>query len=93
MKIECHYDFTIKIYEKGNCENVKIEKDFVDMLDLVSFTNKIERKYDDCCIEVINNSVDADDVECIYDTKCVYDGCLHIFNRNVDAVLMNGDYS
>lgn len=82
MKIKNSY-YTLEIYNKVNYENVKV-KFFNDMLDLVSFTNKNARKYDDCYVKVINETDD---------TEYVYDGCIHVFNRKVNEILIQGDYS
>ena len=82
MKIKNNY-YTLEIYNKVNYENVKV-KCFIDMLDLVSFTNKNAKKYDDCCVKVINETDD---------NEYVYDGCIHKFNVKVARALLEVDLS
>ena len=81
MKIEDCYGYILELYKRGNYGTVK-RKFFVDMLDLVSFTNTKARRYIDYCINLTDKTNDIE----------VYSGCIHVFNRKVDIALMSGDY-
>lgn len=82
MKTELDLGYTLEIYEKGNYGTVK-RKYFEDMLDLVTFTNKNARTSIEYIIDVINNT----------ESKTRYKGCIHTFNRKVNEILIQGDYS
>jgi hypothetical protein len=83
MKTELDLGYTLEIYEKGNYGTVK-RKYFEDMLDLVTFTNTKARNYNtDYIIDVINKT----------EFKTRYKGCIHTFNRKVNEILIQGDYS
>ena len=82
MKTELDLGYTLEIYEKGNHGTVK-RKYFEDMLDLVTFTNKNARTSIEYIIDVINKT----------ESKTRYKGCIHTFNRKVNEILIQGDYS
>lgn len=83
MKTEFDFGYMLEIYEQGNYGTVK-KKHFVDMLDLVTFTNKNARKYNiNYIIDVINKT----------NYISLYSGCIHTFNRRVDIALMSGTYN
>jgi hypothetical protein len=78
MKTEFDFGYMLEIYEKGNYGTVK-KKHFVDMLDLVTFTNKNARKYNtNYIIDVINKT---DDIS-------LYKGCIHTFNIKINKILV-----
>ena len=82
MKTEFDFGYELEIYEKGNYGTVK-RKYFVDMIDLVTFTNKNARTSIEYIIEVINKT----------EFKTRYKGSIHTFNRKVNEILIQGDYS
>lgn len=78
MKKELDFGYSLEIYEKGNYGTVK-RKYFIDMLDLVTFTNKHARTYNtNYIIDVINRTGDVR----------LYKGCIHSFNKGVNEILV-----
>lgn len=83
MKTEFDFGYTLEIYEKGNYGTVK-RKYFVDMIDLVTFTNKNARKYNtNYIINVIKKP----------DFITLYSGCIHTFNRRIEMALIQVTFS
>lgn len=80
MKIEDCHGYILELYKKGNYGTVK-RKFFVDMLDLVSFTNTKARRYIDYCICLIDKTNDIE----------LYSGCIHKFNVKVTKALLEVD--
>lgn len=78
MKKELDFGYSLEIYEKGNYGTVK-RKYFIDMLDLVTFTNKHARTYNtNYIIDVINRTGDVQ----------LYKGCIRSFNKGVNEILV-----
>lgn len=78
MIIELDLGYTLEIYEKGNYGTVK-QKYFVDMIDLVTFTNRNARNYStDYIINVTDKT----------DNISLYKGCIHAFNIKINKILV-----
>jgi len=83
MKKEFDFGYMLEIYEKNKYYGTVKKKHFVDMLELVTFTNKKARTPNiDYMVNVINQT----------DFSIVYDGCIYVFNRRVNIALMEGTY-
>ena len=82
MEIEDCHGYTLEIYKRGNYGTVK-RKFFVDMLDVVSFTNTKARRYIDYCINLNDKT----------NYREVYRGCIHKFNVRVARALLEVDLS
>jgi len=80
MKTELEHGYTLEIYEKVNYGTVKM-KYFIDMLDVVTFTNRFARRYIDYSISLIDKTNDIE----------VYIGCIHKFNVKVARALLEVD--
>jgi len=82
MQIEDCHGYTLELYKKGNYGTVS-HKHFVDMLDLVSFTNTKARRYIDYCINLNDKTNDIE----------IYSGCIHKFNVLVARALLQLDFN
>lgn len=82
MRIEPNYGYSLEIYDKGNYGTVK-RKFFVDMIDLITFTIKSERKNNTSIIDICDETRNT--------TR--YKGCIALFNKKVNEVLMQGNYT
>lgn len=80
MKTELEHGYTLELYEKFNYGTVKM-KYFIDMLDVVTFTNRMARRYIDYCICLIDKTNDIE----------LYSGCIHKFNVKVARALLQFD--
>lgn len=80
MEMEDCHGYTLELYKKGNYGTVR-HKYFVDMLDLVSFTNIKARRYNDYCINVFDKT----------NNRELYSGCIHKFNVKVVKALLQSD--
>ena len=79
---EFNYGYSLEIYDKGNYGTVK-RKFFVDMIDLITFTIKSERKNNTSIIDICDETRNT--------TR--YKGCIALFNKKVNEVLMQGNYT